>query len=497
MSTASQLSKKSAPELLDCIIAMGSGGIAESIRDEEFLQHFYPLPEHARALDPHVLLVIGDRGAGKTNLFRAIQTTAGLQAIISLSSGRPIPPPDQCDWLVGFNSEGADHPSEMLFQGYAKGKEPIALQHAWLGLLIKRLVAQEKIAGSCLPEPLLNAVIATSHDLAAIAKCTSSHLVELFSVLDAFDAQLRADNRWLFMTYDALDRVSSGDWDVMKLVIRGLVQFWASNSRRWTRLRPKIFLRRDLFERVALYGPDVSKIAAQRVELVWTPRHLYKMILKRMMNQDKKLRHYLDQLQLPGNDDSNLGWCPGDVSDDQLKKFAELLCGEFMGAGPNKGRTYSWIPNHLQDGNGHILPRSFVRLFESAAQVEKEAQRAEWPHLIHHTSLRAAVDDVSKNRVQEIAEEFPWLKTVQSTLSQLNATLPFERTKLERLLNINWDGLADRPPETSGRDLLKLLMELGIFYSKADRKTDTRIDVRDLYLKGFGFKRKGGVAHLH
>lgn len=497
MTAATKLSKNSASELLDCIIAMGSGGIAESVPEREFLAQFYPLPEHARALDPHVLLVIGDRGAGKTNLFQAIQYPAGLRAIISLAAGRPIPRTDQSDWLVGFNSEGADHPPEMVFQKFAAGKEPIALQHAWLGLLIKRLVAEKAISGSSLPKPVQKAVSSPKHDLAALADCTSSHLVELFGVFDAFDAKLRKDDRWLFMTYDALDRVSSGDWDVMKLVIRGLVQFWASNSRRWTRLRPKIFLRRDLFERVALFGPDVSKIAAQRVELVWTPRHLYRMILKRMMNQDKKLRRYLDQLRLAGKDERELGWCPGEISEKQLQEFAELLCGEFMGAGPNKGRTFTWIPNHLQDGNGHILPRSFVRLFESAARIETTAGKADWPQLIHHTSLRAAVDDVSENRVQEIAEEFPWLKTVQSKLSQLNAILPFERTKLERLLNINWDGTAERPPETSGRDLLKLLMELGIFYSKADRKSDTRVDVRDLYLKGFGFKRKGGVAHLH
>ena len=233
MTAATKLSKNSVPELLDCIIAMGSGGIAESVRDEEFLRHFYPLPEHARALDPHVLLVIGDRGAGKTNLFRAIQYPAGLQAITSLAAGRPIPRTDQSDWLVGFNSEGADHPPEMVFQKFAAGKEPIALQHAWLGLLIKRLVAKKAIEAPSLPQPVQKVGSSLNHDLAALAECTGSHLVELFGVLDTFDAKLREDDRWLFMTYDALDRVSSGDWDAMKVIIRGLTQFWASNSRRW------------------------------------------------------------------------------------------------------------------------------------------------------------------------------------------------------------------------------------------------------------------------
>jgi hypothetical protein len=32
-------------------------------------------------------------------------------------------------------------------------------------------------------------------------------------------------------------------------------------------------------------------------------------------------------------------------------------------------------------------------------------------------------------------------------------------------------------------------MELGVFYLRSDG----RVDARDLYLKGFGLKRKGGV----
>ena len=137
MTVSRQLNKNDVPDLLENIVAMGSGGIAESVRDEVFLRHFYPLPEHARALDPHVLLVIGDRGAGKTNLFRAVQSQAGLSAIVKLAAGRPIPSTDDCRWLVGFN-EGADHPPELVFREFASGKDVGELHLAWLGCLIKR-----------------------------------------------------------------------------------------------------------------------------------------------------------------------------------------------------------------------------------------------------------------------------------------------------------------------------------------------------------------------
>ena len=64
-----------------------------------------------------------------------------------------------------------------------------------------------------------------------------------------------------------------------------------------------------------------------------------------------------------------------------------------------------------------------------------------------------------------------------------------DRRELEQQLAINWEGISEQPPNTSGHALLQLLMELGIFYLRPDG----RVDARDLYLKGFGLKRKGGV----
>ena len=94
----------------------------------------------------------------------------------------------------------------------------------------------------------------------------------------------------------------------------------------------------------------------------------------------------------------------------------------------------------------------------------------------------------------EITEEIPWITKVQEYIKQRKDHVPIERRKIESYLGtIEW-GEKDRPPETAGRDLLNLLIELGVFYPKGDPKTETRVDVRDIYLQGFGFKRKGGVA---
>src|SRR5208282_3487852 len=132
-----KLGKDKAPELLEQMSGMGSSGSAESEPNLNFLQRFLPLREHARALDPQVLLVIGDRGAGKTELFRAIHFPAGLNAIRGLGIAGSLPSPQESQWLVGYSSTGTKFPAELSFRQFSKGKQPTDLQLVWLGLLLR------------------------------------------------------------------------------------------------------------------------------------------------------------------------------------------------------------------------------------------------------------------------------------------------------------------------------------------------------------------------
>jgi hypothetical protein len=477
--------------LLGLITTMGSYGRAEAEPEAGFLTRFLPLPEHARCLHPDIVLVIGDRGAGKTELFRAIQTPGGCRLIGEIDARNDIPDLGHADWLVGFSSSGREFPPEMVFRNFAAGKQPSDLQVLWLGLLVRSLLSGGVLSGV---SGDAGRVVATVGDpslkLVDLAQAVSEHMEGIFSVLDGLDKDLSVNDRWVFVTYDELDRVSAGDWDAMRTILRGLVQFWASYVRRWRRLRPKLFVRRDLYTRVALFGPDVSKIAAQRVELTWTARNLYALTVKRLVNHDSRMRDYLGRTLPEGEERGELGWLPTARKEADYRPFLERMCGQFMGAGPNKGQSFTWIPNHLQDGNGQVLPRSFVRLFECAAEMERANPQAEPPRLFHHSSLREAVDQVSVSRMQELEdEEFPWLKHVKAAVAEAHPQVPMERQELERLITLDWDNKSEKAPDTSGRDLLRLLIELGLFYLRADG----RVDARDLYMKGFGLKRKGGV----
>ena len=93
--------------------------------------------------------------------------------------------------------------------------------------------------------------------------------------------------------------------------------------------------------------------------------------------------------------------------------------------------------------------------------------------------------------MEEFKEELPCIDRVRARLVDAGLNVPIERIALQRVLDgIDWSQTSDRPAQRSGYDLLQFLGDLGIFYVRTE---DNRVDVRDIYLKGLGFKRKGGV----
>jgi hypothetical protein len=169
--------------------------------------------------------------------------------------------------------------------------------------------------------------------------------------------------------------------------------------------------------------------------------------------------------------------------------------GKFMGEGHKKGQSFTWLLDHLRDGNGKVAPRTLIRLIEAAADVEKDHPRASGVQLIHPTALRQALDRVSEDHVDGSIAELGWLEGLKSRLDE-RREVPWERRELERLLRIHFDeswgneGEDIRPPVNDSKELLDLLVELGIV---RPRSTD-KYDVPDLYLKGLNLLRRGGVS---
>jgi len=496
-------SRADVEQLLRDIGQMGRYVYAEQESASTLLRGYLPLPEHARALSPETVLIVGDRGVGKSELFRAIGAEGGVDAILRWAGAPGLEHLGESAWLVGYTATGTEYPAAHVFAQFAAERDAGEVSVVWLGLLLRCLMRSQRLQRTALPPAVGGdrGVLDGPASPAGLFGAVSQNLEPCFTAVDRLDAELSAADKWVFVTYDELDRIGAGNWDALRAILQGLIQFWSAYVRRWSRIRPKIFLRRDLYEREALRGPDVSKLAAQRVELVWTTRNLYALAAKRLVNSSDRLRRYFEPTGLPGEDAGALGWLPTAKAENDYRPFVEHLCGELMGPHRKRGYSFTWIPRHLQDANNRVFPRSIVGFFGAAAEIESVHRKARYPRLLHHTSLRGAVDKVSEKRVDELEkEEFPWLRTVRNQIraQAQSRRVPMERRDLERLLaSIDWDATAETPPERTGRGLLQLLMELGIFYSRGAGQVGERVDVRDLYLKGFGLLRRGGVERPH
>lgn len=488
---------RGANSLLDDVIRACGQGLAENQPDDEkdFFVQFLPVPRHLRVLDPQVRIVIGDKGAGKTQLFRALKFPNGreLLADIARRHGHRILPLDRTNWRVGFEASGSNFPAPDVLDTFARGRKVEDLRLIWLALLTSVLVKAGDLRGTEIPPSLMRLLSRPDWPLSDLLAEMSRSEPQggLFASLDSLDSELATRDRHVVVTYDELDRVSPGDWNIIRTALQGLVQFWAIYSRRWKRVQPKIFLRRDLYEHAALRGPDVAKVAWNSAELLWSSGELYALLFKRLANSSEELREYLMKMRLKIADEGLLGWNPAWRDEEGFGSVVRNVFGEHMGPDPRKGLTLRWIPNHLKDGHGRLFPRPLLRLIDEAATLEKREQKAEKPCLFHHADLRLALDRVSEFRVEELAqEEFQWMRKVREAFAAKPFQVPAARREVLRSLQISWKTTEAKPPETDPERLLNYLIELGI----ASVRLDGRIDIGDLYLKGLHLRRKGGVA---
>lgn len=458
----------------------------------------FPVPEHVRALEPEVVLVIGDRGAGKTQLKNALVDDRVRTAVLRFAPG--VRGPVGGAWWVDGWPLGTRGPDGNGWQAVASRATPADARDLWMALLA-RSVANSGLGD--LDKAALGSVLSPrGADPLAILESYRAVASQVTNALDLLDERLEQMHQWLFVAYDELDVLAPSDWDAMGFAIRGLVSLWASYARRWKRLRPKIFLRSDFYKHHRdVAGADVGKLGANRVDLVWSDKNLYGALVKHVLNKPHPsdptrhpLRDYFRK-SVKTQDDPVLGVIPLLTTPEDAKPFVERLVDEYMGANRQKGLAFRWLLDHIRDGNGRALPRSLVWLVELAATDELDRGKATGAHLLHHTSVRRALDRVSEQYVQQAeTHELQWLSGLRVRLSATRI-VPWTRRAILKLLSVDFEGSwsaqgGHRPPGHDAEEALVGLIELGVV---RERPNNT-FDVPDLYLHGLGLLRHGGVA---
>ena len=485
-------------KLLELIMDIAPGrGTAEHESDNQgkFLKNFLPIADYRHALEPNTLLILGGRGVGKTELFRLLAIPSGRESLVESLKIRSLPDLSKTTWIAGFGRTRKTEkrfPTPESVETQMDRATNIEWRSFWIGLILGGLLQQEDFKFKDFLIEQIETEIANilRDDLSLLSiwqPIVNQNLEKLNSVLDKLDQKLIEADDWLFVTYDELDRLVAS-YTALASPIRELLALWLDRWRRWDRIRPKIFLRTDLFREDFLSFPDASKLAANRVELKWEHSWLYQLLVKRLANSGNEMTEYLQNI--PGliiENQTGLGWTA--TSNEKLfEKLIERMIGNYMGPNATKGITYRWIPNHLQDAGGRIAPRSFLKLFALAAKRRiQQPSIVEQNELLQPSDLQGALMDTSEDRIMELQEEYPWLESLKTSLVGLKAPMPKE-IFLAAVEPTTWSP-EKQPPVTNPEGILQYLLQLGIVESRSDG----RINMPEIYLYGFQVKRSGGV----
>lgn len=441
---------------------------------------------HHKVFARHNALVVGARGAGKSFWTAALSDEGLLQQV-----GKTIPELAGTRTHVGYATKPnrMAYPERDTFKALMDddGLEPYVV---WRAVVMRWL---SEIVGIEIP----------IKSWADTAKWVKQNPEQFAQIAEAANLKLAGMNQFGLVIFDALDRTSH-DWKTMNLIVRDLLQV-ALWLRDFSQLGAKVFLRPDQVDRTSTAFVDASKMLATSVNLTWERHDLHAMMWQRLINAEGPhgacLRGLVDAVlsnQASLKQHELVWYLPAEFTTEvpYQRRLFEALAGDKMGKDARRGVPYVWSVSHLADGYGSTSPRSFLAAISGAAE-DSSLWYPDYSLALHKESLKRGIQQASKIRVAEVAEDDPWVIGAMQPLGGMNVPCDYESLEQAWLSKFP-EGPGSIPSDfflppqhvDSWKGVQEDLVRLGIFVKRSDK----RIDMPDLYRVGFGLGRKGGVA---
>lgn len=454
------------------------------------VEEMYAPETHAAALDPSIPIVIGSRGAGKSFwsgvLGQQATKDAAALAYPRLRLGRV----KVAFGYTGFAGGEAISPA-VLDQLLGDHPSPNIAIAIWWGAILRAC------AKHCNSEVL---------DIAEAIRIASDPLMRE-QRLEEFEQQFSSSDTVILIVFDALDTIANS-WPRRRLLTEALLNVvWS--LRAYRTIKSKLFLRPDQIDDDALRFVELPKLRTGAVRLSWSGADLYGMLYGRLaLTTDHEYREafgdVLKSLKIgratTQADLLSRKWTLSHNVVEQTKVM-DAIAGPFMADGPygyKKGKTYSWPLSHLADAFDEVTPRSFLGLLIAASKFgAPPIDRAISPE-----GIRQGLRSASKTRVDQLHQEFPWIKGVLAPLAGILLPQPAREVfkvwkSAKTVTRVEDDAKTHKylPPFTARgteEDLLDAMKRIGVMYSRKD----DRIDMPDLYRVAANLLKKGGTAPL-
>lgn len=444
--------------------------------------------QHASALAPSTLIVVGARGAGKSFWAGVLghDDTRQLAAEVYPRLGL-----DRVVVAFGYNGfdTGSAVTSRTVEARTQQGGHETAVLF-WQSVLLRGALSTVQDVEADEPISAFMAKYADPEDYEAR--------------LRQVDKQLDGSDKTCLILFDALDTLSR-EWSQLTRLTDALFEAcWLLRARR--RIKAKVFIRPDQLNDEGLKFVELPKLRSGRVELDWSRADLYGLLFTRMAEAEHEVdgRDFGSLCEwagypVPRNNADRIRRWELAWEEEAQKRVLDRMAGAYMGKSATKGATYPWTYNHLADGRGVVTPRSFLKLFVEAARHGPAPQA----QAINAEGIRHGLREASKTRVEQLALEYPWIKRALAPLAGLKVpcsswdihdawiasdtvNVITKAAKREGFLPPYQKTSTDDPEEA----LEAALGRIGVL----SYRTDGRADMPDLFRIASRMLKLGGVA---
>lgn len=462
-------------EIMDELKTAAAEG--EFSTDQSLYNNFYPLKGYTFIFDTRKFLVLGQKGVGKTALFSALKNNDYAKALAKyLKVGTEQY--EHTKWIAGISQE-------INFSGiFSQLKDEEQINAFLLYEVIDALIKNEPDLEKLIKESEICWLFSKRIDIKQCRKLTDETAFYLDELLRKMNQKLQEKNTVITIIYDALDRTVRSEQ--RSRLVSTLVDMWYRYAGILQNIRSKIFLRQDIYDREVIVS-DKVKLKNYSVTLGWEYDQLFAMVWKRAINKSNEAKLFFKEV-VPAAllEDSALGSVPI-IGEEENRDLLTALTGVTMG-GTKKASTYNWFRNRLADTQGIIVPRSMLDIFAKAALKELEFRRNSLvtasKSVIRPKCFEDSLEEVSRNRVDDLKEEYEEYRDLFNSLKDTISRSPVEENLLCEALK--------KAGKENPKDEITNLINIGILRPYQRRLADqVRYHFPDIYLKGLGLQRAG------
>jgi len=396
-------------------------GSSVAEHDEALARYFIETATYRALVEDEADIVAGDKGTGKTALFRILQdryTTTpeltnvevvaafnpiGSPVFQKLADGDPLPEGEYIgiwkayvlalagNWILSLNEGGFSHRMKELDEilrvtGLRTSDDTPSTVFSQLMNLVRRLSKPTATEVSITFTPEGIPIIVPRFEFedperTTIARVDHDRALRVLNdVLDEVDLSI-----WLVL--DRLDEAFQGFPSAEVPALRALFRTYL-DLLPYGRVRLKLFVRKDLFRRIIAGGfVNLTHVNARKIEIVWDDDDLFDLLCRRIVENDDLVEHL-------------------DLSRKERSEIFGAVFPAQVDAAERKPTTWNWILSRIRDGNGIKPPRNLIDLVTKAreAQTRREARESReyrGEPLLSGEAIKRGLEALSNERVED------------------------------------------------------------------------------------------------